>query len=122
MSIGGPGSSMLTCIAGQFTVGTAGAADSGALTAPWGTPIVTPTSPSAPPQVPAMSDIDFQALERKIEELVRLCEQLAHENQALMGRHSDWATERAQLIEKNELAKSRVEAMISRLKSLEQDG
>lgn len=69
-----------------------------------------------------MSEIDLTGLERRIEELVRLCEQLAHENQALMGRHSDWAAERAQLIEKNELAKSKVEAMISRLKSLEQDG
>jgi cell division protein ZapB len=34
---------------------------------------------------------------------------------------SSWTTERAKLIEKNELAKSKVEAMISRLKSLEQD-
>ncbi len=69
-----------------------------------------------------MSESDLHALERRIDELVRLCEQLVHENQALMGRHSDWASERAQLIEKTELAKSKVEAMISRLKSLEQDG
>ena len=70
----------------------------------------------------AMSDIDLTSLERKIEELVRLCNLLARENQALSERHGDWAAERAQLIEKNELAKSKVEAMISRLRSLEQDG
>ncbi|TVS16010.1 MAG: TIGR02449 family protein [Gammaproteobacteria bacterium] len=69
-----------------------------------------------------MSEHELHTLESRIEELVRLCEQLAHENQTLLGRHSDWASERAQLIEKNELAKSKVEAMISRLKSLEQDG
>jgi len=79
-----------------------------------------------PPRTPdrpfAMSDIDLNSLERKIDELVHLCDQLARENQALSERHGEWAAERAQLIEKNELAKSKVEAMISRLRSLEQDG
>jgi cell division protein ZapB len=69
-----------------------------------------------------MSEIDLSSLERRIDELMRLCEQLARENQALTERHGEWASERAQLIEKNELAKSKVEAMISRLRSLEQDG
>jgi cell division protein ZapB len=69
-----------------------------------------------------MTDIDLSSLELKIDELVRLCDQLARENQALTERHGEWAAERAQLIEKNELAKSKVEAMISRLRSLEQDG
>lgn len=65
---------------------------------------------------------DFKTLEKKISDLVTLCDQLARENQVLMDQHNDWAVERAQLIEKNELAKSKVEAMISRLKALEQDG
>jgi cell division protein ZapB len=69
-----------------------------------------------------MSEIDLSALERRIDELVRLCDQLARENQALLERNNAWSSERAQLIEKNELAKSKVEAMISRLRSLEQDG
>ncbi|HSG90990.1 MAG TPA: TIGR02449 family protein [Pseudomonadales bacterium] len=69
-----------------------------------------------------MSEIDLSALERRIDELVRLCDQLARENQALLDRNNAWSSERAQLIEKNELAKSKVEAMISRLRSLEQDG
>lgn len=78
--------------------------------------------PRDPDRPRAMSDIDLTSLERKIDELVQLCDQLARENQALSQRHGDWAAERAQLIEKNELAKSKVEAMISRLRSLEQDG
>jgi cell division protein ZapB len=69
-----------------------------------------------------MSDVDVQALERKIDELLRLCRELSRANQALLAKHDDWAAERAQLIERNELAKSKVEAMISRLKALEQDG
>jgi cell division protein ZapB len=32
-----------------------------------------------------------------------------------------WREERAQLVEKNEMARVKVEAMISRLKALEQD-
>ena len=42
--------------------------------------------------------------------------------QALLARHQEWAQERARLIEKNELARSKIEAMIGRLKGLEQDG
>ena len=67
-----------------------------------------------------MSDIDLTSLERKIDELAT-CDQLARENQTLSERHGEWAAERAQLIEKNELAKSKVEAMMRpRLRSLEQ--
>jgi cell division protein ZapB len=68
-----------------------------------------------------MSAPDLDALEYKIEELIKLCELLARENRALRSQQHNWATERARLIEKNELAKSRVESMITRLKSLEHD-
>ena len=64
---------------------------------------------------------DFDALERKIDELVRLCARLSRENRALKAQQQGWTIERARLIEKNELAKQRVEAMISRLKGLESD-
>lgn len=73
------------------------------------------------PSLP-MSEIDLSALERRVDELVGLCDQLARENQALIDRSNAWAVERAQLIEKNEMAKTRVEAMIGRLRSLEQEG
>ena len=64
---------------------------------------------------------DFDTLERKIDELVRLCARLSRENRALKSQQQGWTIERARLIEKNELAKQRVEAMISRLKGLESD-
>jgi cell division protein ZapB len=68
-----------------------------------------------------MSVTELDALERKVTELIELCQVLSRENRALRGRQNTWSTERAKLIEKNELAKSKVESMISRLKSLEQD-
>jgi len=69
----------------------------------------------------SMSVTELDALERKVNELIELCRVLSRENRALRGRQNTWSTERAKLIEKNELAKSKVESMISRLKSLEQD-
>ena len=60
-------------------------------------------------------------LERQVEELVALTQVLAKENRALRTQQKNWSVERAKLIEKNELAKSRVESMISRLKALESD-
>jgi cell division protein ZapB len=66
--------------------------------------------------------LDFKELEARVEDLVALCERLGRENDVLQNRSADWATERARLIEKNELAKTRIEAMIGRLRALEQDG
>jgi len=50
-------------------------------------------------------------LETKLDRLIALCDQLHAESTLLR--------ERSQLLEKNELARSRVEAMITRLKSLD---
>lgn len=58
-------------------------------------------------------------LEQRIEELIRTCERLREENRLLQKQQEAYSAERADLIEKNELARSRVEAMINRLKSLE---
>ena len=68
-----------------------------------------------------MNASDLDVLERRLGELFDRCEVLSRENHALSQLQSSWTVERAKLIEKNELAKSKVEAMISRLKSLEQD-
>ena len=68
-----------------------------------------------------MAENQLKALEKKIDELITLCGDLNSENQALKRDSQSWHSERLQLIEKNELAKSRVESMITRLKSLEQD-
>ena len=64
---------------------------------------------------------ELSALEIRVEELIALCQQLKAENQALRKQNSVLMVERAELIEKNELARSRLESMIMRLKSMEQD-
>lgn len=48
-----------------------------------------------------------------------VCQRLKQENADLKARESDWQRERQRLIEKNELARTRVEAMITHLKSLD---
>lgn len=66
-----------------------------------------------------MDNQQIAALEKKLDELIRLCEVLNNENHVLKSRESNWAVERARLVEKNELARVKIEAMITRLKSLE---
>jgi|TARA_A200000113_G_scaffold42879_1_gene34795 cell division protein ZapB len=66
---------------------------------------------------PPMEEMDV--LERRVSELISLTEQLSRENKALRTQQENWSVERAKLIEKNELAKSRVESMIGRLRALE---
>ncbi len=66
-------------------------------------------------------DQDLKRLEFRVEELVRTVERLKEENRSLRVQQEHMTAERAQLIERNELARSRVEAMIGRLKAMEQN-
>ncbi len=66
-----------------------------------------------------MATNDLEALEEKVDELIALSEVLAEENQVLKAKQQSWTTERAKLVEKNELAKTRVESMITRLRALD---
>lgn len=68
-----------------------------------------------------MDQQQFIALERKVDELIKLCAVLNEENNLLKGRESSWALERSKLVEKNELARNKIESMITRLKSLGQN-
>jgi len=68
-----------------------------------------------------MEDQQYKALSSKIDDLIELCSQLEQENRALKKDAGLWQKEREQLIEKTELARNKVESMISRLKSLEPD-
>ena len=63
--------------------------------------------------------VDLRSLESQVDELIQTCEQLSDENRALRDQQSTLVAERASLIEKSELARSRVEAMIARLKAME---
>ena len=62
----------------------------------------------------------LDSLESRLEELLHVCDRLNAENRSLRERQDALVAERAALIEKNELARTRVEAMINRLKAMEQ--
>ncbi len=64
-------------------------------------------------------ELDLKRLEAQVEELIRTCDRLKDENESLRDHQVSLVAERAKLIEKTELARSRVEAMIARLKSME---
>lgn len=68
-----------------------------------------------------MDEPDINILSEKISQLISLCEQLQQQNQQLVSQERHWREERMQLIEKNDLARQKVEAMILRLKALEHD-
>ncbi|MCG6541207.1 TIGR02449 family protein [Pseudomonas sp. KSR10] len=68
-----------------------------------------------------MEDADLQLLTAKLEQLIQRIEQLKVQNRLLLHSEHAWREERAHLIEKNEMARVKVESMISRLKALEQD-
>jgi len=68
-----------------------------------------------------MEDNDLQALARQLELLIQRLEQIKAHNRFLLANERAWREERAHLIEKNEIARHKVESMISRLKALEQD-
>lgn len=68
----------------------------------------------------SVTEQELRKLEVRLEELVRSIERLKAENRSLRNQQDNLVTERAGLIEKNELARNRVEAMINRLKAMEQ--
>jgi cell division protein ZapB len=68
-----------------------------------------------------MEEPDINKLTVKVAQLIDLCDRLQQQNQRLHVQEKSWKEERMQLIEKNDLARQKVEAMISRLKSLEHD-
>lgn len=63
--------------------------------------------------------INMGHLERQVEALVDAYACLRAENDTLLQRQKALIAEKAALIEKTELARIRVEAMITRLKSME---
>ena len=66
-----------------------------------------------------MDTLDTRALEEKIDHLIRICNMLEDENRALRDQQTSLIAERAALVEKSEQARSRVEAMITRLRAME---
>ena len=71
------------------------------------------------PESGKLNEQVLKGLEIRVGELIRTCEELKKENHLLKLQQDSYTTERATLIDKNEQARKRVEAMITRLKSME---
>lgn len=65
---------------------------------------------------------ELKRLEKRVDALVQVCDQLQDENRSLKQRQDTLTAERATLLQKNEQVRARVEAMIGRLKAMEQGG
>ena len=65
--------------------------------------------------------MDIKSLEAKVDTLIEALDELERRNSMLESDRENWLVERNRLLEKNELAKNKVEAMILRLKALEQN-
>jgi cell division protein ZapB len=63
---------------------------------------------------------DLQRLERQLHTLLEQTQKLREENRSLQVRQESLVAERAALVAKNDEARTKVEAMIHRLKALEQ--
>jgi len=88
--------------------------------------VVDPRSPRfyiramTPDQANHRFDLELKRLEKRLEELVVVCRHLQEENKSLRQRQDSLTSERATLLHKNEQVRGRVEAMIGRLKGMEQ--
>jgi cell division protein ZapB len=69
---------------------------------------------------PTAIEQELKRLERRLGELLRAVDLLREENRALRQRQDALSVERSALMQKNEQVRTRVEAMIGRLKSMEQ--
>lgn len=64
--------------------------------------------------------LELDRLEKRLQDLVEICDRLREENRSLKHRQEILMSERAGLLQKNEQVRGRVEAMINRLKGMEQ--
>lgn len=65
-------------------------------------------------------EIELKALEKRLDDLVGVVSLLKEENRSLKQRQDALTAEKAQLLQKNEQVRARVESMITRLKAMEQ--
>jgi cell division protein ZapB len=62
---------------------------------------------------------DLHEISGRLDKLLELCHRLSEENRSLRVSQEQLSAERSNLLAKNEQARSRVEAMIARLRALE---
>lgn len=63
---------------------------------------------------------EIRRLERTTEQMIDLLTKIKAENNALKNKLEELTSEKSLLMQKNDQAKTRLESMISRLKTLEQ--
>lgn len=63
----------------------------------------------------------FAALSARVGELIQHCERLANDKHELEQRCAQLQAERQSLLDQNEQARARIDAMVARLKGLEQN-
>ncbi|MCB1830401.1 MAG: TIGR02449 family protein [Chromatiaceae bacterium] len=61
----------------------------------------------------------LEILESRIDELIKIVDRLTQNNRSLLTKQERLIAERADLIDKTDMARIRVESMITRLKSME---
>ena len=67
-----------------------------------------------------MSEDSSDNLTEKIDNLIDICAEMRRENQALKASENSWQSERKQLMDKKNVAKSKLESILTRLKSMDQ--
>jgi len=68
-----------------------------------------------------MDEMDLKKLESRVDDLIKAVDRLQQENKTLRDSQTNLMSERNQLVEKTELARTRVEAMIEKLKAMENE-
>lgn len=70
-------------------------------------------------QINSQQKLDLDLLTLRVEELIGLCERLREENNRLKATQTQLQAAQARLADKNELSRTKLESMITRLKTLE---
>ena len=66
-----------------------------------------------------MSEESFNTLSGKVDDLIDLCAEMKRENKVLKADKSTLQHERQRLLEKNQVAKTKLQSVLNRLKSMD---
>lgn len=64
-------------------------------------------------------DDDLKSLEKRVDDLILMCKHLKDENKTLKSNRDVQLETNTKLLEKNRLAQTRLEAIVSRLRAME---
>ena len=64
--------------------------------------------------------MDLGDLEAKVDELIARCDALGRENRELRERERAWRTERAELVDRQQVAQAKIDSMIGRTNTPEE--